>query len=308
VTEIIIRFVVSFVSGVGGGALIVWYLKERIKTGHSKELEEHKSALAKDVERLKGELAHESALKVERVKAEHAHGSALQVERLKAELSLQTALRVEQYRAELAKHQHAEERKKVDHSLEGSLRVETTLSGELAMQQEARRLALTKKHDIYPKLMQAIRRVEGVVLSPAVTGTGYLPVYTGLSAAELRKVLVDARIPEGDIGATLELFEHSPNEGVKEVEKLVRKRSISDARHTLEQERNYFILERTSMSDPVQDLASAVFRTLSDALVDLTSHFDYPDFDFLKSFRANEKKSGVEIVQLEKLVRQELQP
>jgi hypothetical protein len=207
-----------------GGA--AYLFKEAMGRALDKRVESHKIEGQQQTERLRSELQFQAQRDVERLKSElQLHGQH-QLEQLRAELSA----RNEAMRHELQKQ---------------FLRAE---------------LATTKAQEVYPELMGRVLRAEGAI--GALWGSRWVPDFKTYSTEQLTQLLKEARPAGEEEKEILDILEHSKKEGIKRIEKVLRRREVEEAKRLHVEASNYLLLQRLFINKRVRELTDEVLRTL----------------------------------------------
>jgi hypothetical protein len=103
-------------------------------------------------------------------------------------------------------------------------------------------------------------------------------------------------------------IQHDKKEGVKELEKVLRRIELRDSRGLLTEVMNYVLLKALWITKPVKDGALAVHKKLSDAHVEVEVGEQDRTGQVGKKFWPLTKAAAEDLDALENLMRQELLP
>jgi hypothetical protein len=241
-------WVVQFITGTTFATLcatfFTWLFKESMKRALDKKVESHKI-----------ELQTQGQQQTERLKAELQLQAQREVERLKAELQLQAQHQLEQLRAEL------------------SVRNET-IRHEMQKQYLRAQLATTKTHEVYAKLIELVRHAEGAI--GGLWGPKWVKDYTTYSVEQLEQVLKGARPGDEEEETILAILKESKREGIKGIEKVLRRRELEEAKSHHTKAKNHLILNGIFVTRRVRELADEVLRELWSAWTNVHVATDAP--------------------------------
>jgi hypothetical protein len=203
----------------------IWLFKEAMGRALDKRIESHKIEGQRQTEQVKAVLL----LEVQR-----------DVERLKADLLRQGQVQLEQLRAELSARNEA-------------------IRHEMQKQFLRAQLATTKTHEVYAKLIELVVHAEG-----AIRGLwgAWATDYTTYSIEQLEQVLKGARPGGEEEEKILAILNESKREGIKRIEKVLRRRELQDARRQHTEAKNHLILNGIFVTKRVRELADDVLREL----------------------------------------------
>jgi hypothetical protein len=183
------------------------------------------------------------------------------------------------------------------------------LKYELQREMLKAQLSTEQLHLIYPKLAGKLRRAEGAVGD--LQGIRFAPSYEGYDVSDFEAVLKDLRLPGAERARLLAALERDRGQGVRELEKTVRRVEKEKARVVVNTAQNFIILKALYLSSAVKEGSFAATKTLWDAWVDLDISAQAAGAEGAEYFtRARQELASAaeQIKAVENLMQQELQP
>ncbi|MFY0567087.1 hypothetical protein ACN28E_25060 [Archangium lansingense] len=221
---------------------------------------------------------------------QQTYGKALDraMERYKNELHRQTAQQLEHVKSELNARNDV-------------------IRHELQKQMLRAQLSTTKTHEVYSQLIKLARTAEGAVSS--LWGLRREPTFEKFSAADIQKVLQDAKTPGEEEREILEHFASDRDGAIDRLKEVLRRKEMRDARRSCEALKNHIILEGIFMTSPVRELSFKVSQELWGAYVAVESGTQAPGMSkFTEDYqrRCEEAAKGLRL--LEEAMRADLLP
>jgi hypothetical protein len=157
-----------------------------------------------------------------------------------------------------------------------------------------------------PKLLYLIRRAEGAVVR--LLGIGWSADYTDYDLDDLEDLLKRLRVAGQERKETLELLAYNRDGGIRQVQRLHRRREVEEARQWTEKLGNFLLVETLFIPKPIRNAAWEIRKKLSEAWGVVYVGDRHPTGIEVTKHRELTKASAVEIEALQDVMQNALEP